>query len=333
MDHWQRVRTAIAGDAVDRIPVSLWRHFPDYDQDPRTLAGKMVEWQRKWDFDLLKFMPSGTYGVEDWGASSAYRGAMNGAREIVEPGIRSVKDWELQPLDVRKGVYGMQNEALQIAARQLDGSVPIQQTLFSPLTTARKLAGERMLADVRRYPGLLENALQTITDVTIRFALDAIACGANGFFFATQLASHRILSSAEYARFGRPYDLQVLRAVAGPGRLNMLHAHGQDLMLDSLADYPVEMLNWHDRLTEPNLASAAKSFPGLVVGGLNENSSLVAGGTEPTRADVSDAVAQTGGRRLMIAPGCVLLVNTRDEHIKTVLQTIATSTPRKEYES
>lgn len=322
MDHFQRVRATIAGDAVDRIPVSLWRHFPDYDQDPRTLAAKMVEWQRKWNFDLVKFMPSGTYGVEDWGAVSAYRGALNGAREIVEPGIRSVKDWELKSLDVQKGVYGMQNEALQIAARELDGSVPIQQTLFSPLTTARKLAGERLLSDVRRHPEVLENALQTITDVTIRFARDAIACGANGIFLATQLASHRILSAAEYARFGRPYDLQVLRAVAGQGRLNMLHAHGLDLMLDSMADYPVEMLNWHDRLTDPNLATAGKSFPGLVVGGLNENTSLVSGSTEPTRAEVNDAIAQTGGKRLMIAPGCVLLVTTRDEHIKAVLQTV-----------
>lgn len=329
MDHFQRIRATITGDTIDRIPVSLWRHFPDYDQDPRTLADKMVEWQRKWDFDVVKFMPSGTYGVEDWGAVSVYRGAVNGAREVVEPGIRSVTDWELKSLDVQKGAYGMQNEALQITARHLDSSVPIQQTIFSPLTTARKLAGERLLSDLRRYPEVLDNALQTITDVTIRFALDAIDCGATGFFFATQLASHRVLSAAEYARFGRPYDLQVLRAVAGQGRLNMLHAHGLDLMLDSMADYPVEMLNWHDRQTEPNLASAAKRFRGLVVGGLNENSLFVSGSTEPIRAEVNDAIAQTSGKRLMIAPGCVLLVNTRDEHIKTVLQTVEAWKPTR----
>ncbi|MNV86314.1 Uroporphyrinogen decarboxylase (URO-D) [compost metagenome] len=109
----------------------------------------------------------------------------------------------------------------------------------------------------------------------------------------------------------------------------MLHAHGLDLMLDSMADYPVEMLNWHDRLTEPNLAAAAKSFPGLVVGGLNENSSLVSGSTEPTRAEVNDAIAQTSGKRVMIAPGCVLLVATRDEQIKIVLQTIEAWKPTR----
>jgi uroporphyrinogen decarboxylase len=322
MDHWQRIRTAIAGERTDRTPVSLWRHFPEFDQDPRTLAARMVDWQRKWDFDLVKFMPSGTYGVEDWGAVSAYRGAMNGAREIVEPGIRNVEDWALESLDVRKGVYGMQNEALEIAAQQLDGSVPILQTIFNPLTTARKLAGERLLSDLRRYPEVLEKALQTITDVTIRFALDAIECGAHGVFLATQLASHRLLSDAEYARFGRPYDLQVLRAVTGSGRINMLHAHGLDLMLDMLADYPVEMLNWHDRLTDPGLGAAAEKFPGLVAGGLNEGSTLVSSSTDGTRDEVLDALQQTGGRRVMIAPGCVLRVDTRDEHIKTVIRTV-----------
>lgn len=320
MDHWQRIRAAIKGEACDRIPVSLWRHFPDDDQDPQRLAARMVDWQRKWNFDLVKFMPSGTYGVEDWGAVSAYKGAANGAREVVQPGIRRVQDWSLAQLDAASGNYGRQNEALALAARELGGAVPILQTVFSPLTTARKLAGERLMADLRRHPEVMHEALEVITDVTIRFARDAMECGAHGVFFATQLASHRILTDAEYARFGRPYDLRVLRAVRGAGRVHMLHAHGVDLMLEMLEDYPVEILNWHDRLTDPCLSQAAKRFPGLLAGGLNEGETLVAGSTETTRREALDAVAQTGGRRLMIAPGCVLHVGTQDEHIKAVLQ-------------
>lgn len=322
MDHWQRITTAIEGEACDRIPISLWRHFPEDDQDPRRLAAHMLEWQRRWNFDLLKFMPSGTYGVEDWGAVSAYNGAVNGAREIVQPAIHSVHDWSLKKLDVASGSYGRQNEALALAARELGGSVPILQTVFSPLTTARKLAGERLMADLRRHPDVLKEALDTITDVTIRFALDAIECGAHGVFLATQLASHRILTEAEYASFGRPYDLRVLRAVRGAGRVNMLHAHGVDLMLDMMTDYPVEILNWHDRLTEPNLSRAAVSFPGLLAGGLNEGATLVGKDTEGTQREVLDAIEQTGGRRLMIAPGCVLRVDTSAEHIEAVIQAV-----------
>jgi len=79
VDHWQRIKAAIAGAATDRLPVALWRHFPVDEQDPGKLAAHTLAWQRAWDFDLVKFMPSGTYGIEDWGARTAYEGAQNAA--------------------------------------------------------------------------------------------------------------------------------------------------------------------------------------------------------------------------------------------------------------
>src|SRR5262245_57839282 len=113
MDHWARIEAAVAGGAVDRIPVALWRHFPHDDQDPGKLAARTLEYQRAWDFDLVKFMPSGTYGVEDWGAKSAFEDAANGARVITEPGIKRAEDWRrLARLDPRKGVLGDQNASL-----------------------------------------------------------------------------------------------------------------------------------------------------------------------------------------------------------------------------
>ena len=46
MTHWERVTAAVAGQAVDRVPVSLWRHFPEIDLDPARLAEACVGWQR-----------------------------------------------------------------------------------------------------------------------------------------------------------------------------------------------------------------------------------------------------------------------------------------------
>ena len=34
MNHWERLQAAIRGEAVDRPPISLWRHWPQIDQDP-----------------------------------------------------------------------------------------------------------------------------------------------------------------------------------------------------------------------------------------------------------------------------------------------------------
>lgn len=321
MDHWQRVDAALSGTPVDRPPIALWRHFPDDDQDPGVLTAHTVAWQQRWDFDLVKFMPSGTYGVEDWGAVSAYDGQANGARVVVGPRVRTTDDWRaIGDLDVRRGSYGRTNEALAATAKALGGRVPILQTVFTPLTTARKLSTDRLYADLRRSPDAVHAALEAITAVTIRFALDALAAGAHGIFYATQVASYRLLSDAEHDEFGRRYDLRVLEALAGRARLSMLHVHGDDIHFDRLAGYPVEMINWHDRIARPTLREAAQRSARLLVGGLNENGPLARGDLAAIRAEVTDAIDQTGGRRLMIGPGCVVPIRVADAAIETAIR-------------
>jgi len=321
LNHWERIEAAIAGQPTDCAPVALWRHFPNDDLDPGKLAEHSVRWQRQWDFDLVKFMPSGMYGVEDWGTQTAFKGAPNGARESARPGVDSVEGWRrLTRLDARKGSYGRQNEALAQFTREFKGSVPVLQTVFSPLTTARKLSSDRLFADLRLAPEAVEHALQVITDVTIDFALQAIEAGAHGVFLATQLASHRLLNAAEYERFGCPFDLQILAALEGKARFNMLHLHGDDIMFERLSQYPVQMLNWHDRLTEPNLHAASKRFSGLLVGGVAEHGTLLDGSLAEIEAQVAEALQQTNGRRLMIAPGCVLPISASDERIEAVVR-------------
>lgn len=321
MDHWQRIEAAIAGTATDRVPVALWRHFPVDDQDPGKLAAHTIAYQRAWDFDLVKFMPSGTYGIEDWGATTAFEGAENGARVVKQVGLQEPEDWRrLAKLDVRKGVYGAQNAALATAAKELKGAAPILQTVFSPLTTARKLAGEATLQHLRQHPDALEAGLKTITEVTIAFGEEALKAGAHGFFFATQLATTDVLTPAEYDRFGKRWDLEFFNAFKGRTRIDMLHLHGMNPMFDALAGYPVGLVNWHDRLTAPTLKAGAGRFKGAVVGGVEELGLLVKGSEAEVRAQVRDAIAQTGGRRLLVGPGCVAGIAAPEHNIRAVIE-------------
>ena len=321
MDHWTRIEAAIAGEKADRVPVALWRHFPEDDQDPGKLAARSLEWQKKWDFDLVKFMPSGTYSVEDWGAKSVYEGAANGARAVSVPGVRKAEEWRRLPrLDPKKGVLGAQHAALSRAAMEWRGAVPVLQTVFSPLTTARKLAGDALLEHLRKDPEALEAGLRIITDTTIDFALAALEAGAHGLFFATQLATTDVLNTPEYEKFGRKYDLEIFKAVQGKARVNMLHLHGENVMFDLLASYPVEMINWHDRLTPPSLNGAMNKFKGALVGGVEERGLLATGDESAVRAQVREAIAQTGGRRLMVGPGCVAAIAAPEQNIRAVIE-------------
>jgi uroporphyrinogen decarboxylase len=324
MNHWERVTAAIAGQPVDRVPVSLWRHFPEIDLDPAQLAEASVRWQRTYDFDLVKFMPSGTYGVEDWGAKTAYLSSPIGTRTVIQHGLTSAEEWpRLAGLSPAEGRLGQEVKAIALAAEALKGEVPILQTLFGPLTTAYKLAGDRVFADLRRHPDLFEAGLAIIAETTLAFARACLRAGAHGVFFSTQCASYRMLSEAEHLRFGVAYDRRVLDGLGDESRFTMLHLHGNDVMFDQMLAYPANMANWHDRKGELTLAGATSRFGGLLVGGLNEDVTLPQGPIEAIKAEVRDAIAQTGGRRLMIAPGCVIPIATPESHYRAVIEAVS----------
>jgi len=324
MTKWERLRAAIRGEQTDRTCVALWKHFPVDDMTAEGLAQVSLDFQKRFDWDLVKFTPTGTYGVMDWGTVTEWQPNNMGVRNAVKFAITKPEDWrELPKLDASQGFYGQQNKALDITARSLGNTVPILQTIFSPLTTARKMAGDRVFTDMRLHPELFKAGLETITEVTIQFAEEAVKAGAHGMFFATQNGSYRVVSEAEYNEFGAEYDLRILNAIKDKVEFMLVHIHGEDTMFKLLTDFPVNMANWHDRITAPTLREGRNIFSGLVCGGINEWNTLVSGTPSEIELEVKEAISQTeGGNRLMIAPGCVVPQHASNENMMVVRKAV-----------
>lgn len=325
LDHWQRLAGAMSGGPIDRLPVSLWRHFPVEDETAAGLAEANVRWQRRFQFDLVKFMPTGTFSVEDWGVRTDYVPSVFGTRRVLALGAEKIADWErLRPLDPGAGCLGVQVEGLARTVTALDGEAPVLLTAFSPLTTALKLAGRDGLhAVMREAPDVLEAALEVITETTIRFIEASVQGGAHGLFLATQCADAAIMSRDDYTRFGIPFDLKVLGSAAAQLPFRMLHIHGEAAYFDMLASYPVNMLNWHDRMASPPLAVGRSLFPGLVAGGLNEEGPVSGSDVAASRRHLREALGGRLAPRTMIAPGCSLTMTTTDEMIDALIDEIA----------
>jgi uroporphyrinogen decarboxylase len=307
MDKRSRLMAAIKGEPVDRTPVALWRHFPGDDQCPEDLAAATIVFQRTYDFDFVKVTPASSFCVRDWGVQDRWVGSLEGTREYTFYPVKTPEDWlTLKPLDPTVGALGAQLRCLRlITADLLDA--PVIQTIFNPLAQAKNLVGkERLPVHLRAYPDALRAGLETITETTIRFITEAKKTGIAGLFYAVQHAQYGLFSEEEYAAFGRTYDLQVLEAVAEEALwLNVLHLHGNDVMYDLLADYPIQVLNWHDRDTSPSLAEGLRRFAGAACGGLQRWDVVTRGSPDQVREQAADAIRQTGGRRFILGTGCV----------------------------
>ncbi len=95
MSDWskrKRLEAAITGEQPDRPPVALWRHWPGDDQDAAALAAAHLQWQRDYDWDLVKVGPASSFSVAGWGLRDRWVGSIEGTREITHQPIQPVKN-------------------------------------------------------------------------------------------------------------------------------------------------------------------------------------------------------------------------------------------------
>ncbi|MGF6906091.1 hypothetical protein [Fusobacterium sp. PH5-44] len=78
MNKKERIKAAIEGSSVDKIPYSFWSHFPKEDLDPVKLAKKTYDFYKEYDIDFVKTMNNGMYSVEDFGCVVDFSQIENG---------------------------------------------------------------------------------------------------------------------------------------------------------------------------------------------------------------------------------------------------------------
>ena len=317
LTHRERLQACLANDpALDRPPVALWRHFPVDDQSPETLAAATADFQRRYDFDLVKVTPASSFCLKDWGAEDAWEGNPEGTRRYTNYVIEKPQDWEHLPaLDPSAPHLSEQLSCLRLLRRELGQEVPLLQTIFSPLAQAKNLAGgDKLIVHLRQHPEAVLKGLHTIAETTRRFVAAAIETGIDGLFYAVQHAQAGLLTLDEYKTFGLPFDTISLEPAPGLW-CNMLHLHGRGIyfsLLTSSLSFPI--VNWHDRETPPSLTEANASWfsknsevrPALC-GGISQKA-IVLGNSHEVHTEAQNAIQQTNGRRFILGTGCVVPV-------------------------
>jgi uroporphyrinogen decarboxylase len=310
LNHRERLERTISGNRVDSIPVSFWHHFPVDDQNPESLSKATIHFQETFDFDFVKVMPPSSFCLKDWGANDVWNGNIEGTRDYANLVIKKPEDWlQLKVLDPLKGFLGKQIKCLKLIKKNIPSDTPIIQTIFNPLSQAKNLVGKKNLfPNLKKHPDALRAGLRTITETTNNFITECARIEIDGFFFAIQHASYDLLSREEFADFVYEYDSRLFESLEKTW-LNMVHLHGSNIMFEECKDYPVQIFNWHDRDTKPDLKTGKVISESVVCGGLSRINSMVLGNVQSIRNEIEDAISQTGGKKLIIGTGCVLPLN------------------------
>lgn len=316
----ERVEAALQGKPIDRVPVAAWRHFIPEERQPDTLAAASLRHFHEFDWDWLKVNPRATYYAEAWGNRYDYSHYDSVLPRLIDGPLESPQDLEkLRPVSPTGGVLGEQLELVRLIRAGIGGAHFVQ-TVFSPLSVLAFLvarpqthgidaAVEAQYAGVRAYihanPQAAHAALKNIADTLALYAAAAVDAGASGIFFAiVKLARQAVLTRAEYAEFGEPYDLRVLRGVQG-APFNLLHICGPEVYFDIVEHYPVHAVNWASiGQGNPDLAAARTRTGQALIGGVDELGALQTGAPEQVIAEAHNAIEETGGIRFLLAPGC-----------------------------
>ena len=322
LSHRERLQTCLRGEQPDRAPVALWRHFPVDDQLPESLATAAINFQRAYDFDLVKVTPASSFCLKDWGVEDQWKGHTEGTRQYTKHAINDPSDWEnLRVLDPSAPHLAGQLTCLRLMRAELGPDVPMLQTIFSPLAQAKNLiGGQTLLAHLRLYPEAVMRGLETITETTRRFVEASLETGIDGIFYAIQHAQADLLSLDEYKMFGVPFDQRVLEPSRGAW-CNMLHLHGHDVYFDLVSEFEFQIVNWHDREGSPSLAEAQKKFKGAVCGGLRQDT-LVYEDQAKVRKEAVDALQQTKSQRFILSTGCVVPVIASHGNLMAARQSV-----------
>lgn len=325
----ERVRRTLAQEPTDRPPVTLWWHDFLREWDIHDLQAATLDSYRRFDWDIVKLNPRGTYFAEAWGATFTRPDKHQFPRPL-NTVVREPSDLlAVRPVDARGGVFGEHLQFVRNVTAVISAEVDIIHTVFSPLGILGMLCGSRdgsappddavqafaagqtaVKQLALEDPAALHSALAAIATTIEAYAIAALESGAAGLFYAPMTwTSRRVCTEEFYASFGRPYDLAILKSVRHAA-LNVLHVCGNENMLESMLDYPVAVVNWaDDGVGNPSLREIRRL----------QTSKVVMGGVDPaitfssSAAEAGRAIeAKLGGdaRGMIVAGGCAMWPRT-----------------------
>jgi uroporphyrinogen decarboxylase len=321
----QRVMAALRGEPVDRVPVAFWLHNFATENSAAGLAGETVRLYETFGWDFLKPQSRAQCFAEMWGLTYAPSGERATPYTVTREPLGGADEVSrLRPVDPSQGALGEQLEALRMIRAKVGPDVPIIWTIFSPLMVLPFLVRggkPQALALLRSDGAAVARGLAAIAETLAAYARLTLAAGADGVFYATNVATRALMSADECRRFQRPFDTTILSAVA-QAPFTLLHVCGEGIWFDEFIDYPVTAFSFALAPGNPSLKDAHEQTGRAVVGGVPAKPQI-ASMTGPALVErTKAAVGEMAGRWLLVGPDCSINPDTPEPLLHAVAETL-----------
>lgn len=326
MHSLERLLGALAGEAVDRVPVvipggmmagTLYEllhdselGYPDIHTDPQAMAAYARLLRERCGIDNYGVPFCMTIEAEDFGAPvdlgtmikeprvTAY--AVDKLAEVLQlaPEACPRHETTLEAIGLLRG------EDVPVLGN-LTGPVSLLTSLIEPCTAYKAMA---------REPELAASAFEAVTGHIADFARQQVAAGADVIVLAAPGASGEILGEACFRKFAAPMLQRVVAAAKDAGAPVILHICG-DIMpvADALDDIAWDAMSVDSVVS---LKRLKKRFPDRALMG-NVSTHLL-GVADPDKAFRSSTRAVEIST--ILAPACGLPTSTLTENIKAMVQ-------------
>ncbi len=300
------VDAALAGQAPERVPFSIWHHFPASARAGKACADAHLENYRRWDLDYLVVMNDNPYDMPS---------AM--------PVITLAKEWlKLEVLTGDELGFRGELEALSRIQRAIGSEARFVVTVPNPIATAMAISNGKAVRHLREDPEAVEQGLSVIAGSLAVFSRKAVDVGASGIYLSCSGQGPSMLSAEEYRRFVKPYDVEILSSVAD-APFNVLGLPESEVDAELFLDYPAAAINWSSHHSNCDIPKMRALTDKCLMAGIDERGPIVEGKMRATIVEVSDALSQAGKEGFMVAPECLVPPETSPDLIVAIRDLVA----------
>lgn len=304
MNKLDRVRAALAGEPVDRVPASFWFHFPRAQARGDASVKAHLDYYRESGVDFLKIMNEHPYQPNV---------------PIVEP-----SDWrKVRPAPISSPFYQYQLDEVKRIVDGLHGETVAIVTLFGPFSSGNHASNSLVTEHMKVDPESVSQGLGAIAESLTEFAMACVDAGAAGVYYSAQGGEEERFTEEEFLRYIKPHDLAILEAIRDTGDFHLLHICKANVRLELYEDYPSHAVNWAVTKNSLSIPDGQKLFKRTVLGGLDDRGILVGGSPEEIRAAVRAAIDEGGTRGFMVGADCTLPTDIDVANIRVAVEATA----------